>query len=442
MDSFLKKFAKEIAERFESPENLCVVLPTKRAVTFLKQELAKIYKRTFWAPQFYSLDEFVERYSIQKKDDKLLLVLDLYEAYLKVVKEEPEDIGSFLKWAPTLLSDFSDIDRYLIDPKNIFSYINEARALEYWNVNGEPLTEAQKNYLHFWKLLGDIYYAFQEKLIEKGTAYPGVQYRYLAQAINEIEPEINFSKVFFAGFNALSASEEKIIYTLIKKGKAEVFWDADDYYIKSKEQEAGRFLRRIIKKYPSIPFAWSEKNISKGHKTINIVACNTDSAQTHYAGSVLQKTFDQKKATRTAVILNNEDLLLPLLYNLPSNVKAANITMGYSLKLAPLTSFINACFDCWCNYRGSINQKAFYFKSIFQIIEHPYFSHLALDFTSEIQDLKNELINKNVIYVGIKRFQKYFKQASFIPLIFNTHNDSRGAIEDMLKLQILLWGIA
>jgi hypothetical protein len=56
MDSFLKKFAKEIAERFESPENLCVVLPTKRAVTFLKQELAKIYKRTFWAPQFYSLD--------------------------------------------------------------------------------------------------------------------------------------------------------------------------------------------------------------------------------------------------------------------------------------------------------------------------------------------------------------------------------------------------
>lgn len=438
MDSFLKKFAKEIAERFESPENLCVVLPTKRAVTFLKQELAKVYKRTFWAPQFYSLDEFVERYSIQKKDDKLLLVLDLYEAYLKVVKEEPEDIGSFLKWAPTLLSDFSDIDRYLIDPENIFSYINEARALEYWNVNGEPLTDAQKNYLHFWKLLGDIYHSFQSKLTEKGTAYSGVQYRYVAENINKIEPDIKFSKVFFAGFNALSASEEKIIYTLIKKGKAEAFWDADDYYLKSNEQEAGRFMRRIIKKYPTVPFNWSEKNISKGHKAINIVACNTDSAQTHYAGSLLQETFNQENATRTAVVLNNEDLLLPLLYSLPSNVKAANITMGYSLKLAPLTTFINACFDCWSNYRGAINQKAFYFKSIFQIIEHPYFSHLALDYKTEIQNLKNELIKKNVVYVGIKRFQKHFKQAGFIPLLFNEHIDSKGSMQSMLGLLGLL----
>jgi len=438
MDSFLQKFAREIAERFESPENLCVVLPTKRAVAFLKQELAKVYKKTFWAPEFYSLDEFVEMYSVQKKEDKLLLVLDLYEAYLKVVKEEPEDIGSFLKWAPTLLSDFSDIDRYLINPKNIFNYINEARALEYWNVNGEPLTEAQKNYLHFWKLLGDIYHAFQEKLSEKGTAYAGVQYRCLAKSINTVDPEIKFSKVFFAGFNALSVSEEKIIYTLVKKGKAEVFWDADDYYLKSNEQEAGRFMRRILKKYPTIPFAWSEKNISKGQKTINVVACNTDSAQTHYAGSILQKTFDQKKATRTAVVLNNEDLLLPLLYNLPSNVNAANITMGYSLKLAPLTTFINACFDCWSNYRGPINQKAFYFKSIFQIIEHPYFSHLAIDFMSEIQDLKNELTKKNVIYVGIKRFQKHFKQASFIPLLFNVHSDAIGTMNAMLKLLGLL----
>lgn len=438
MDSFLEKFAKEIAKRFESPENLCIVLPTKRAVSFLKQEMAKVYKRTFWAPQFYSLDEFVENYSIQKKDDKLLLVLDLYEAYLTVVKEEPEDIGAFLKWAPTLLSDFSDVDRYLIDPKNIFNYINEARALEYWNVNGEPLTDAQKNYLHFWKLLGEIYHAFQAKLTKKGTAYAGIQYRYVAQSIKQIEPEIMFSKVLFAGFNALSASEEKIIYTLVKKGKAEIFWDADDYYLKSKEQEAGRFMRRIINKYPTIPFSWSDNLISKGRKAINIVACNTDAAQTHYAGSILQETFDQKNAIRTAVVLNNEDLLLPLLYNLPSNVKAANITMGYSLKLAPLTTFINACFDCWSNYRGSVNQKAFYFKSIFQIIEHPYFSYLTLNLKSEIQNLKNELIKKNVVYVGVKRFQKHFKKASFIPLLFNEYNDSKGIVESMLKLLGLL----
>ena len=107
MDSFLKKIAQEIKSRYETPENICIVLPTKRAAAFLKQELAKVYKKTFWAPQFFSLDEFVGQYCAYKKQEKLLLVLELYEAYLSVVKGEPEDIGSFLKWAPTLLSDFS-----------------------------------------------------------------------------------------------------------------------------------------------------------------------------------------------------------------------------------------------------------------------------------------------------------------------------------------------
>ncbi len=434
MDSFLKKIAQEIKSRYETPENICIVLPTKRAAAFLKQELAKVYKKTFWAPQFFSLDEFVGQYCAYKKQEKLLLVLELYEAYLSVVKGEPEDIGSFLKWAPTLLSDFSDIDRYLIDSNNIFNYINEARALEYWNVNGEALTDAQQNYLHFWKLLGEIYHAFQNNLKANGKAYPGMQYRHVANEINEIIKDIKYSKLFFAGFNALSASEEKIIYSLIKLGKAEIFWDSDDYYFKQPEQEAGRFLRRISKKYPTIPFNWSGNGITQGEKSINIVACNTDSAQTHYTGMILQETFDEANALSTAVVLNNENLLLPLLYNLPSNINAANITMGYSLKMAPLTSFINAHLDCWGNYRGEKDKKAYYFRSIFQIIDHPCFSHLAGNCTSEIQSLKEELINKNVIYVGVKRFEKHFSKESYISLLFNKLDNTKGLIEVLLSL--------
>ena len=438
MDSFLKKFAQEIAERYESPEKLCIVLPTKRAVTFLKQELAQVYKKTFWAPEFYALGEFVESFSKHKKEERLILVLELYEAYLSVVKEEPEDLGAFLKWAPTLLSDFAEIDRYLIDPKNIFSYINEARALEYWNVNGEPLTDAQKHYLHFWELLGDIYHAFQKLLKKKGKAYAGMQFREIAESIIDVESEIQYEKVLFAGFNALSSAEEKIIYTLVKRGKAEVFWDSDDYYLKSNEQEAGRFMRRVLRKYPTIPFRWSGNNIATQPKNIRIIACNTDSAQTHYVGLELQKNFNPKKAIRTAVILNNEDLLLPLLYNLPENVQAANITMGYSLKLSPLTSFINACLDCWSNYRGEDQKKAYYFKSVFQIVEHPYFYHLTGGRVDEINTLKDELTRKNVIYVGKGRFEKHFKNADFVPLLFNKNTGIGDVVQILLKILVLL----
>ena len=438
MDSFLKKFAEEIASKHDSPEGLCIVLPTKRAVTFLKQELANAYNKTFWAPDFFALGEFVESLSSTRKEERLILILELYEAYLSVVKDEPEDLGSFLKWAPTLLSDFAEIDRYLIDPQNIFGYINEARALEYWNVNGEPLTDAQKHYLHFWKLLGEIYYAFTKLLKQKGKAYPGMQFREVAQDIAVIAENIKYRHILFAGFNALSAAEEKIIYTLVKTGNAEIFWDADDYYLKPVEQEAGRFMRRMLKKYPTIPFRWSENLIATQPKRIRVVSCNTDSAQTHYVGCALQQEFIPEKATRTAVVLNNEDLLLPLLYNLPSNVHAANITMGYSLKLSPLTTFINAWLACWGNYRGKDDKKAFYFKSLFQIIEHPYFYHLSNGRVQEINQLKDELVRKNVIYVGRGRFEKHFKDAPFLELLFTKKSDVGGLVEAMLRIIMLL----
>ena len=437
-NSFLKKFAQEIAGKYKDPAKLCIVLPTKRAVTFLKQELADAYGKTFWAPDFYSLGEFVEDLSATRKEERFILILELYEAYLSVVKEEPEDLGSFLKWAPTLLSDFAEIDRYLIAPENIFNYINEARALEYWNVNGEPLTDAQKHYLHFWKLLGDIYYAFQKHLSNKGIAYSGSQFREVASNIVKLTDELKWDKVVFAGFNALSTAEEKIIYTLVKRGVAEIFWDADDYYLRPNEQEAGRFMRRIIKKYPNIPFQWSGNEISTSTKKINIVTCNTDAAQTNYAGLVLQEHYQEESGVKTAVILNSEDLLIPLLYNLPDSVKAANITMGYSLKNAPLNSFVNAILDCWGNHRGKEESKAYYFRSVFQVIDHPYFHYLLPESIKEIQALKEELVDKNVIYVGAKRFEKHFATAEINTLLFNNSTTSAQFIEVLLKIIALL----
>jgi hypothetical protein len=439
METFLKELAQEIASRFDEPRDLCIVLPTKRAVVFFKQELAKAYNSTFWAPEFYSLGEFVEQLSGVKKEDKLLLILELYDSYLKVVKGEPEDLESFLKWAPTLLSDFAEIDRYLIEPINLFSYINEARALEYWNINGEPLTDAQKKYLHFWKLLGAIYFQFNKDLKEKKKSYAGMQFRIVAENINTIIDEFPFKKVIFAGFNALSAAEEKIVYRLIKSGLAEVFWDGDDYYINRPEQEAGTFMRRIKRKFPTIPFNWSKKHLETINKNINIVACNTDLAQTQYACEVLQKKYKSETGQKTAVVLNNEELLLPLLYNLPDNVEAANITMGYNLKLTPLASFINIWLDLWNNNRVQNTGIHYYFKNIFRLLEHPYFSFLTNEEVGQLKALKINLIKRNVIYIGRIDFEAFFPNSSFLDVLFSVSDMKSEAINNaFLKLFSLL----
>ena len=419
METFLKELAKEIASRFDEPKDLCIVLPTKRAAVFFKQELAKAYNTTFWAPEFHSLGEFVERLSGVKKEDKLLLILELYDSYLKVVKGEPEDLESFLKWAPTLLADFAEIDRYLIEPNDLFDYINEARALEYWNVNGEPLTSAQKNYLHFWKLLGDIYFQFNKDLKNKNKSYAGMQFRFVAENINTVIDDLPFKKVIFAGFNALSEAEEKIIYRLVKSGLGEVFWDGDDYYVDRPDQEAGMFIRRMKKKYPTIPFNWSKNHLETVHKKINVVACNTDLAQTQYACEVLRKGYNKDEGQKIAVVLNNEELLLPLLYNLPDNIDAANITMGYNLKLTPLASFINIWLDLWNNNRVKKTDRYYYFKNIFRLLEHPYFSFLVNEDLTQLKSLKSALIKRNVIYVGKVDFELYFPSAPFLDLLFS-----------------------
>lgn len=439
METFLKELAQEIASRYDEPRDLCIVLPTKRAVVFLKQELAKAYNSTFWAPSFYSLGEFVEKLSEVKKEDQLLLILELYNSYLKIVKGEPEDLESFLKWAPTLLADFAEIDRYLIEPKNIFSYINEARAIEYWNVNGEPLTDAQKKYLHFWKLLSDIYIQFNKDLKEKGKAYSGMQFRIVADSINYLVDNFPFKKVIFAGFNALSKAEEKIIYRLIKSGLAEIFWDGDDYYVDRLEQEAGVFMRRIKRKYPTIPFNWSNKYLEKINKNINIIACNTDVAQTQYACEVLQKNYKSENGDKTAVVLNNEELLLPLLYNLPDNVKAANITMGYNLKLTPIASFINICLDIWINNKIQKETKYYYFKNIFRLLEHPYFSFLTNEDNTQLKALKTNLIKRNVIYIGQADFEVYFPDSPLLKVLFSGSNmKSQDINNSFLKLFSLI----
>lgn len=428
MSSFLKDLAKEVSDRYQKPEDICFVLPSKRAAAFLKTELAKAYNTTFWAPTFLSLGEFVEEWADSRKEDNLILILELYESYLKVAGKDPEDLDSFLKWAPTLLNDFGEIDRYLIDPTGIFSYINDARALEYWNLDGEPLTTTQLNYLHFWKLLGKLYFQFNTDLKKKGKVYSGQQYKSVASNINVIIEKIKFEKIIFAGFNALSKSEEKIIFSLIKGGKAEIFWDSDKYYIDNQEQEAGLFMRRIKHKYPSIPFLWQPDHISKIGKEITIVGCNTDLAQAEFTGRLLESHYRTADNFKTAVVLNNENLLLPLLYNLPENVEAANVTMGYNLKLSPLASFINIWLDLWNNFRLHKESRIYYYKNVFRLIEHPYFVFSISGKRNLILKLKEALVKRNVIYVSKSDFKAVFDDAKIVDLLFDNSTDKSSEI--------------
>ena len=87
-----------------------------------------------------------------------------------------------------------------------------------------------------------LYVTFKDKLLQKGIAFEGMLQRGVAERI-EGALRNNTRQIIFAGFNALTKAEEKIISYHLQQGIAEVYWDIDEYYVNNTAQEAGKFFR-------------------------------------------------------------------------------------------------------------------------------------------------------------------------------------------------------
>jgi RecB family exonuclease len=87
------------------------------------------------------------------------------------------------------------------------------------------------------------------------------------------------------------------------------------------------------------------------------------------AGQIIHNLpHDQETMNRTAVVLPDENLLMPVLYALPDSVEDINVTMGYPLGASPLFNLTESLFDLQKSFR----QKSFYFKQVISLLSHPY----------------------------------------------------------------------
>ncbi|MFN7013192.1 MAG: PD-(D/E)XK nuclease family protein, partial [Bacteroidia bacterium] len=312
MEAFLHKLAKEIHRQFpDELKDICIVLPNRRASLFLKKHLSEIYNKTIWAPEIFATEDFISKHSGYNSIDNLELLFQFYEVYKNIEKEEAKNLEEFSKWAPTLLSDFNEIDNYLADAEKLFSTVNQIRALEIWNLGEQEPTPIQLQFIAFWEKLNTYYKTLKEKLHAKNLAYPGMAARHSAENIAHIASQLTYKKIFFAGFNALNKAEEKIIQYLTLYKKAELFWDADTYYMDNETQEAGVFLRYYKQKWfdnQSQKFNWIENNWRNIDKKIEIIGTAKNLNQVKAAGEILAKLKSDKNYQDTAVVLADENL--------------------------------------------------------------------------------------------------------------------------------------
>ncbi|GGD80990.1 PD-(D/E)XK nuclease family protein [Planktosalinus lacus] len=367
MITYLQEIVSEVLKSDKDLSSTIFILPSKRAGNFLKTELLKQNQATQFSPEILSIEEFVETIADLKIAEPIELLFEFYEVYLKNEKiKEKEPFENFSSWATVLIGDFNEIDRNLIDQKQFFNYLNSIKEIDHWYLNQEK-TPLIQNYLTFWNSLETLYESFTSKALEIGHAHQGLVYR---EAANNIEHYTNAKQRFnhvFIGFNALNKSEELIIKEILEAGNGEVYWNAEKYFMDYPHHSASLFLREIKnswKYYKTKPFKTIYDNYSKS-KNIKITACSKNIGQVKCASEILS-SFSEQKLQNTALVLADENLLLPVLNSLPNNIKTVNVTMGMPLKSLPATSFFE-------NYL-KIHQyelKAFYYKDVLQLINHP-----------------------------------------------------------------------
>ena len=342
-DTFISKIAKHIQNRYDlQKEEVTVVFPNKRAAFYLRNAFKESCEQTIWLPQILSIEEAVTQWSSITLADNIDLLFELIDIDAQLHKEQNSDLSVFGSQAAQMAKDFDEIDQYGIDAKHVFNYVLDNKKLEIWNFDEEKSKEKELKYLQFFSSLYDYYLRLRDRLTEQGKGYYGMITRHLSELPKaELIEKIGKRSIIFAGFNALTTTEERIINTLIRNGKAEILFDYDAYYVDDENNEAGLFARKYKKLHPQ----WLENGISNTlsteAKTIHIISVSGNALQ----AKALQAKLQESNKSDQAIILADERLLIPVLNAIPDTeiFKDFKVSMGYPIAKTPVNQFINEC---------------------------------------------------------------------------------------------------
>lgn len=422
MPSFLNLVAKRLLANHTSLDRVQIVVPTRRAAFFLMQELAGLTTEAIMSPGIMAIDDFVESICSLEIEDPVHLLFDLYETFREIDPDVQFD--RFMGWASVLLSDLDKIDQYLVKADFLFEYLTEAHTLSRWQENlpeGKTLRSegGSKQYFSLFENINKVYHSFRRRLLAKGKAYRGMAYRELAEDIAGLtSARTEAERIYFVGFNAFTTSERVIVAALVKAKKAEVLWDSDRYYMSENTVvEAGKSLREYQRSKEFGEWDWTSDDLLSTEKHITIYGVPNATLQTKVAGELYQrmKRFDADDApVPTAIVLADENLLLPMLYSLDQEVRDLNVTMGLSMRNSLLYTLVDGIFELQQNvveFRTRsgkmVRVPKFGHKSIDKILNHPFirhYEHVAMapleDGQTIIQRTLREITEGNQVFLS------------------------------------------
>ena len=446
--SFQQELAERLLERHSGDlSSLVMLFPSLRARTFFNNALSGLVTKPTWQPKWTTIDELMESASGLVRGERIRLIAELHNIYIKY--HPNEEFDKFYFWGDMLIADFDMIDKYLVDASQLLRNLEDIKELEadvsyltpeqlriisFWKSIGDndSLSEQKRRFLKIWRSLPAIYTEFREHLASLGFAYTGMIYRTAVERIKSGE-EINIPrrKYVIAGFNALSESEKRLFdYLSHSEHGAEFYWDYDNYYTDNRSHEAGTFMRDNLKQYPAAEHISSD-NFTKIEKEIKSVACVSNVVQCKYAAQLLSELDPKKLDKRTAIVLTDENMLIPMLHSLPETIDKVNITMGYPLKITLAHSFVERLMELQAHSRPRDEKAVFYHVDVLGILSHPY---IVDSVGKRAEELYANIVSERLTSIE----DNLFAEDEILSTIFQRHTNWLSLAKYLLKVLSLV----
>jgi len=448
MSTFLENVAKYLYKHHKDDLGDCVVVfPGRRAAVFFRKFLAAMADSTFWSPKLLTVGDFYRKLSDIVVIDDLKLLFELFTIYKKETGSD-ETFDQFYFWGSMLLGDFDDVDKYLVNAGQLFKNIESLKDIEerftslqseeleiikqFWiNFNPTKTSFHKDGFIKIWKVLFKVYSDFREVLKKDNFGYEGMVFRDVAEKVDENGfLEIPWKKIFFVGLNALTPSEKKVMNALQRTGKAEFFWDYDEFYL-DPFHEAGMFMRENIKQFPAPEFGNSFNNIRDIPKSINVlsVSSNIGQAKNIYRSHLKNNEGNNGERIESCIVLADESLLVPVLYSIPEEIVKINVTMGYPLTASPVFHFIKLLIDLQQSSKKN-GRTLFYYQPVLSLLSHQYLTF----WDDDVLELKTYILENNKVYIP----EENLKKNEFFRSVFSGSKNEKNFAQYLLEILVVI----
>lgn len=435
---FVQKVVRFIKDKEFDLNALTIVVPSDRAINKIKESLSQSYSSPVFSPEIITIDKWM-RLKEKIKIDPTRQLIALYNVSSKLPPFKDQSFEDFLSWGNTLLKDFDEVDRYLLDTELVFKNLKSIKELETWQLDEEELSPSQKKFKEFWGYIPEIYNCFRTHLEKENKTTSGQAYRdfneRLVEQISTLEKNHQF---IFAGFNALSLSELSSIKKLIKMKRGFFLSDADFFYTSDSIHEAGSFIKKnheFLDVGHLIPL---QKKLENKKMELNIIECSQQIGQVKVAANELSKlSLDEQNST--LVLLCDESLISSLAKNIPSNISKTNISLGLPITQTAIKSWVDILFQIQEN-KLKLGTESVYFYDFQRFINHAVtLSCVSMEEMYLLGDIERDAIKKNRIFQSIDSIKISQIMGEIVDLIFgNWNEDWEKAIGSIRQLNSII----